>query len=580
MVATPTRLPRSFEPDDRRTTVGPAGEVVHERLLAHTDRLRQCLYEVTDGVWCMVGNGLSNQTFVLGPEGLIVIDTGESIEEMQESLEAVRRLTEAPVVAVIYTHFHYCNGTAALVTDAGHDLPIWGHEKIESNLRRMAVEMSTALVRGVVQQFALVLPDDGPDGVVNVGLGLHYHEARHAPFTPGFVPPTSTVGGPTTATIAGLRVELRPAPSDADDNITVWFPDLGLCVNNLVWPALFNVFAIRGEEYRDPRVLLRGIDEILGFEPEYLVGAHGPPIVGRDLIQRDVTDYRDAIQFLWDQTVRGINRGLTFGELIEFVQLPDRFERCYLTQQHYGLVEHHVRQIHTGLVGWFDGDESTLFPLPTAERARRLIAGFGGPEAVRDQTRSAIDDDDLRWALELATWLVRSETGPDRRADAGTPDDRALLAEVLRAVARRTTAANIRNWCLTRARELDGTVDLSGFRRTRFGRATVLTAPPEAFVHGLRVLLDPARAADLDEEVAWRFVDGSTVGLRVRHGVAVPTDGSAAALAIELDPTTWASVLAGDETVGGAIDAGSIEVVGNRERVERFFACFELPGHS
>lgn len=577
-MSAPTSSPlrRSFEPDGSRTTVGPAGEIVHERLLAHTDRLARRLYEVIDGVWCMVGNGLSNQTFVRGPEGLIAIDTGESVEEMQEALTAVREVTDAPVVAVIYTHFHYCNGTLALVAEAGHELPIWSHEKIESNLRRMAVEMSTALVRGVVQQFALVLPDDGPDGVVNVGLGLRYHMARHAPFTPGFMPPTHTINESLTTTIAGLRVELRPAPSDADDNITVWFPDLGVCVNNLVWPALFNVFAIRGEEYRDPRVLLVGIDEILAFRPDHLVGVHGPPIEGGDRIQRDVTDYRDAIQFLWDQTVRGVNLGLTSGELIEFVQLPDRFERSYLTQQNYGLVEHHVRQIHAGLRGWFDGEESTLFPVPTAERCRRLVAGFGGAEAVRTQVQTAIDDDDLRWALELATWLVRGETGADGRADAGTPAYRALLATVLRTIAQRTTAANIRHWCLTRAHELEGTIDLSRFRQTRFGRSTILASPPDAFVHGLRVLLDPRRAEAVDDELAWRFTDATTTGLRIRRGVAVPTDGSAAVLAIELDQATWASVVSGETPLAQAIDDGSVTVHGDRDRVEQFFGCFDL----
>ena len=53
------------------------------------------------------------------------------------------------------------------------------------------------------------------------------------------------------ATIAGLAVEFYPAPSDATDSATIWFPELKLAVNNLLWPALFNVFAIRGEEYRD-----------------------------------------------------------------------------------------------------------------------------------------------------------------------------------------------------------------------------------------------------------------------------------------------------------------------------------------
>ncbi|MEZ5259870.1 MAG: alkyl sulfatase dimerization domain-containing protein [Ilumatobacteraceae bacterium] len=168
-----------------------------------------------------------------------------------------------------------------------------------------------------------------------------------------------------------------------------------------------------------------------------------------------MTQARDAIQFIWDQTVRGLNRDLTAGELIEFVRLPSCYDASYLTQQLYGLAEHHTRQVHTGLRGWFDGFEADLFPLPTAERCRRLIDGFGGAEAVRSQARAAIDDDDLRWALELSTWLVRCETNEDGRADGGTPDDRALLAGVLRTIAQRTTSANLRNYCLTRARELE-----------------------------------------------------------------------------------------------------------------------------
>lgn len=170
----------------------------------------------------------------------------------------------------------------------------------------------------------------------------------------------------------------------------MWFAQLGLAVNNLVWPVLFNVFAIRGEEYRDPRVLLTGLDHLNALGARHLVGAHGPPLSGADEIKAVVTDYRDAIQFLWDQTVRGMNKGLSADELTQFVQLPKRFERTYFTQQFYGLVEHHVRQIHTGLIGWFDGVESSLFPLPPLQRAQRLIAGFGGRDAVR---RQALDSE-------------------------------------------------------------------------------------------------------------------------------------------------------------------------------------------
>lgn len=561
-------IPASFERDDTRVVTGPGGQLAHGAMFDHLERLEERLYEVADGVWCMVGNGLSNQTFVLGPDGLIVIDTGESNEEMAAALAAVRAHTDAPIAAVIYTHFHYCAGTAALLDDAVDELPIWGHERIEANLSRMATEVSAAAARGLVHQFGVLLPAEGPDGLVGVGLGRFYRNPAHGHGTNGHLPATHPITGTTDATIAGLSVVLSPAPSDADDSINIFFPDVGLCVNNLAWPALFNVFAIRGEEYRDPRILVDGFDEIIEFGPEHLVGAHGPPLSGSAEIAAVVSDARDAVQYLWDQTVRGINRGLTLGELIEFVQLPERFDRTYFTQQHYGLVEHHVRQIHAGLRGWFDGDTAGLFPLPTAERAGRLVAAMGGEQAVRDEARRAIAGNDLRWALELATWLAQRDDGDD--------EDRALLATSLRTVARRTTSANIRNWCLTRALELEGALDLSRLRHHRFGRRQVMAGDPAVFVHALRVMLDPERASGIDCHIRWHVTGGPECGLHVRGHVAVPTDGTSADHELALSHEVLADLLGGATTLGAALESGAVQLSGDEDLVRAALAAFDV----
>ncbi len=569
----------SFSNDPSVTRVGDAGQLAHHDHIDHGARFERRLYSVRDGVWCLVGNGLSNQTFVEGPEGLIVIDTGECVEEMASALSEVRAVTDAPIAAVIYTHFHYVAGTKALSVEVDVDtLRIWGHEGIVGNRRRTSSEVSAAFGRGLVHQFGIMLPDQGPDALVNVGLGTSFRNGSHAPFTPGFVEPTHTFDGSAEATIAGLRVEMTHAPSDADDSITIWFPDLDLCVNNLVWPALFNVFAIRGEEYRDPRILLAGLDHLRSLEPEHCVGAHGPPLSGRKAVADELTVYRDSIQFMWDQTVRALNKGLLAGELIEAVQLPDCFGQSHLTRQYYGLVEHHVRQIRNALVGWFDGSEPDLFPLPPVERATRLIEGFGGREAVRATAEAALADDELRWALELASWLVRSELAPDGRADGGTAEERGVLASVLRAIAQRTTSANVRNWCLTRALELDGTIDLWRFRTHRFSARDVAAGEPAATVRTLRVLLDPDRATGLDEHLAWRFADGQTVGLHVRNCVAAPTDGSGAELVLELDLDTWALILGGRETLESQVASGAVNIVGDRDRTAAVLGCFDLEG--
>ena len=67
-------LPASFHPDDGLTVEAANGGLIHGASANHGERFERKLWKVRDGVWCMVGNGLSNQTFVKGPGGLIAID--------------------------------------------------------------------------------------------------------------------------------------------------------------------------------------------------------------------------------------------------------------------------------------------------------------------------------------------------------------------------------------------------------------------------------------------------------------------------------------------------------------------------
>ena len=558
--------------EDIEPGTGRRQQKAHPANIEHSQRLLRKLYAVGDKAWSMVGNGLSNQTFIEAPEGLIVIDTGECVEEMQSALREVRRYTQAPVVACLYTHFHYVNGTTALLAEMAADnktLPIYGHSGIDGNRARYGGEVGPRTTRGMVHQFGILLPTEGADGLENVGLGQFFRNAEHQPFTSGYLPATDQFDTVSSRNIAGLEVIFTPAPSDADDSLTIWFPALQLCVNNLVWPALFNIFAIRGEEYRDPRKLLKGLDHLQALGSEHLLASHGPPVSGRDEIQGIVRDYRDAIQFIWDQTVRGANKGLALDELVAFVQLPKRFNRTYFTQQFYGVVEHHVKQIHAGLFGWFDEDAANLFPLPPATRASRLVAGFGGAEIVRAQVDAAISAKDYRWAVELASWLVRTSTDQQ---------DRNRLASALRQIGQHTTSSNVRNWCLTRCLELEGKLDLARFREHRFRQEEVLAGNPARYVGILRVLLDPLLTTDLADEVRWEFASGEVAGLQIRGAVAIPTDGAGASLVVRLDSPAWAQVLAGKTNVHKLLDAGELDFSGDESRLRRFLGAFDHPG--
>ena len=108
-----------------------------------------------------------------------------------------------------------------------------------------------------------------------------------------------------------------------------------------------------------------------------------------------------------------------------------------------------------------------------------------------------------------------------------------------------------------------------------------LDLAPEVSVDALRVLVDPAAAGGVDEVVRFRFADGTICGLHVRNHVAVPLFGGSrvagAEIELALDLSVWADICSGRRRVGDAIDDGSVQLTGDRERLDRVLACFDHP---
>jgi alkyl sulfatase BDS1-like metallo-beta-lactamase superfamily hydrolase len=152
------------------------------------------------------------------------------------------------------------------------------------------------------------------------------------------------------------------------------------------------------------------------------------------------------------------------------------------------------------------------------------------------------------------------------------------LAGVLRALAQGTSAANIRNWCLTRALELEGALDLSRVAEHRFRPAQLAGRPPREVLHLLRVMIDPGRAEGIDHHIGFDFPDAAPAGLHVRNGVSVATDGSGAGASVAV---TWADlvkVLCGQVRLSELEASGAARLSGDAPLTRRALAAFDLPG--
>lgn len=74
-------------------------------------------------------------------------------------------------------------------------------------------------------------------------------------------------------------------------------------------------------------------------------------------------DYSEAIRSVYDQTVRGINAGKGPDQLAHKVKLRKHLKDKPYLIEFYGTVPHAMRAVYAGLLGWYDGNLTTLNPL-------------------------------------------------------------------------------------------------------------------------------------------------------------------------------------------------------------------------
>jgi uncharacterized sulfatase len=263
----------------------------------------------------------------------------------------------------------------------------------------------------------------------------------------GPLPPTTTFTGDHLAlTIAGVRLELLHTPGETNDGVSVWLPDRRpLLTGDLFLKAFPNLYAIRGPAPRPVPQWVARLTRVIALGAEHVVPGHTRPVSGAEA-RAALTASRDGIQSVFEQTMEGLRKGERPDELVAHVTLPPHLADSPYLQEYYGTVEWAVRAIYSDHLGWFDGNATRLFPLPEAERGRRIVALACGLPQTPEQARRALADADVRWAAELADAALA--------VDAANAHARRLKARVLAELGERQTSANARNYYLSVAQHL------------------------------------------------------------------------------------------------------------------------------
>ena len=483
---------------------------VNAKLKEHTREFKKEVVRVHEKIHVAVGYGLANSIMVEAPEGLIIIDTMETREEAQVVLDEFRKISTKPIKAIIYTHNHTDHIFGAEVFTEGNDVPVFAHETTRSLIERLVNVVKDSITARSLRMFGVYLD---PAGLENAGIGPHLGITPKS--TLGAILPTHVFKDELKVTVAGLDIELYHAPGETSDQLFVHIPAFSaIFPGDNFYRAFPNLYTIRGTPYRDVMQWVSSLDHIIGFEPEFLVPSHTRPLQGKATIESALTDYRDAIQFVHDQTIRGVNLGLTPDQIVAQVTLPKKLASSPYLAEHYGKVEWSVRAIFSGYLGWFNGVSRSLHPVGFDSRAEEVLALIGSEEKAITYLRAQIKAGKTTWALEVADYILSVHPTNQQASE--------LKIEVLSQLGEAEENANARHYYLTQARETRlGTVDY--FQPTP-SRGMLEQFKLETILASLSVHLSASKARDQEKKVVLEFQDaGEVFSIHVRNQVAVIT---------------------------------------------------------
>jgi alkyl sulfatase BDS1-like metallo-beta-lactamase superfamily hydrolase len=535
------------------------------------------LFKVRDGIWQLRGFDLSNITLIQGQTGWIVVDTGTSRETASTAMAFARQHLGAQAVsAVVYTHSHvdHFGGVLGVISAdeaRARQVPIVAPAGFMEEATSENVLMGTAMARRAMYMYGSRLPANAT-GLVDNGLG------KAVPFgRVGILPPTLLVQQAREEhVIDGVRFVFHNVPgSEAPSEFTFALPELqAYCGAELMGHTLHNLYTLRGAKVRDALrwsgYLNDALKQVQGSEVVFT--QHHWPVWGPERIRGFIEHQRDAYQFIHDQTVRGMNAGLTAPEIAETLKLPTALQQDFAVHGYYGTVRHNVKAVYQFYLGWYDAHPANLDALPPVPAAKGYVALAGGPEGLRAAAQKAFDAGDFRWAAELLKHAVY--------ADPSDKPARELLARSFEQMGFLAESAPWRNVYLSGALELRDGPPTQGPSRVAFAELLQHT-PIERFLEAMAASLNAEKVGDARATINLVFSDlKQSHVLRVANGVL---RHEAAAPAADADATLtvthpfFVRMVTGQVGGLGLLTSSDTKIEGSRLALGRFFGWLDKP---
>ena len=531
--------------------------------------------EVTSGVYTAIGYGPSNIIMVEGTDGVIMIDSGSSVDQAQMVLSEFRKITDKPVSVLIYTNgkADHVGGGEVFINDSktqGQLPDIIANIEFAENVFPSIGQIAKQKSIYDLYWSGLLLPSGNEsDSSIGSGLGPNWKLGNIS-----YVTPNILFNDTLETSYSGINITLISAPGPSPEQIFVWIPEKGVLLSSdLVYEAFPNLYAMSGLEDVDIQSWIDAIDMMRDLNSTFLVPSHLLPARGLENVSDILTSYRDGISYLVQQTVRYINQGYNADEITEILELPSYLKGHPWLQERTGQLSWIVRQIYSYIMGWNSGDAAWFNPITLQERGSKIVNGFGGLNATLGKIKRSLDNGENSWAAELSTYLIYAF--PDNR------EAKLLKADALRKLGWENPTSWGRNWYLTQANILDGKINSSTLQRlpsTNVVDQVLPTLSIDDLLFNMLFKLDPAKSPD-DDLILGIYLNDTGEGftLEIRNDVVEYEDSFPEEYNISLytDSDTLKEVLVGKAKLLDKIITKKVSIDGDIRDFTKFVRSFD-----
>jgi cyclase len=282
------------------------------------------LNKVADGVFAAIakpgGLASGNAGFVIGDEGVLLVDTFFTPEAVRELIAEIGKLTTQPVKHAVNTHYHLDHtGGNQILVELG--VPIIAHDRLMQwqtvkNRRFLPAPEELQKRRADVNKQLSDLADDQKEKRAGLERQLRRLDAM---MTIKLTNPTVTFGSGTLHLFLGKReVVLFTLPGHTGGDVLAYVPDANvLFMGDMGWSkTLPNLVDATVSDW------IISPDKILVQYPT----ARFVPGHGEVATASEIRDFRDYLEDLRNRVKQAIAVGLTIDQAKAQLSLPEKYK--------------------------------------------------------------------------------------------------------------------------------------------------------------------------------------------------------------------------------------------------------------